>query len=56
MPRTIKTYQDKVERERRVRELLDQGKNQTEIARELGVNRQAIHAFLNVRGWTVKPS
>lgn len=54
MARTIKTYADKVAREKAVKGMIDKGMTTSEIAAALGLRRQAVHAFLSLRGWAAK--
>lgn len=50
----IKTYEERIEREKQVKKMIDEGKSQNEIAREFDVTPQSIHKFLKVRGWKTK--
>lgn len=53
-PTAIKTYAERVEREAKVKEMIDNGASHSEIAREFDVTPQSVHKFLKVRGWKTK--
>lgn len=50
----IRTALDRMEREKRVQEMIEQGMSQNAMARELGVSTQAVQKFLKVRNWSTK--
>lgn len=48
------THNARQEKERKIRQLLDEGKSLSEIGRIMGTTSQSVHKFLNVRGWKTK--
>ena len=48
------TAQQKLEREKIVRELIDEGLSINEIAERVGVRQQSMQKFLKARGWKTR--
>jgi len=50
------TVQERLDREAEVMAMLEAGKTRVEMAASLGISRQAMYKFLDIRGWKAQPS
>ena len=44
----------RLEREKRIKEMIEEGMSVSQMARELGISQQSVWKFLKVRGWKTK--